>query len=308
MFKHLLVPLDGSSLAETALPAAAYLAQLLAARVTLLHLVERHPPSEVHHDRHLTNPAEASMYLEEIKQHIFPREATVECHVHTSEIDDVARSIVDHVGELTPDLIVMCTHGQGGVRRWLFGSKAQQVIALEKTPILLIPPTQPARPEFHCTRIVVPLDGNAEHEQGLRVATDLAQVCQAAQHLVFVIPTVDRLKGEDAATGRLLPHTMAAILDMQQEEAAEYLGCHIVTLRKAGLTVTAEAARGDAVTAIVTAIKNTQADLIVMGTHAKTGMDAFWSGSLTPTIVGRSPVPLLLVPIHQQTNSGQERS
>lgn len=301
MFKHLLVPLDGSSLAEQALPAVTYLAQLLAARVTLLHLVERHPPSEVHHDRHLTNAAEASAYLEEIKQRAFSGQVTVECHVHTSEIDDVARSIVEHIGELAPDLIVMCTHGHGGLSRWLFGSKAQQVIAQEKTPILLIPPTPQAKPEFQCTRIVVPLDGNAEHEQGLRVAIELAQVCQAAQHLVFVIPTVDRLKGEDAATGRLLPHTMAAILDLQQEEAAEYLGCHLVALREAGLTVSAEVARGDAVTAIVAAVKNAPADLIVMGTHAKTGMDAFWSGSLTPIISDRSPVPLLLVPIRART-------
>jgi nucleotide-binding universal stress UspA family protein len=301
MFTHLLVPLDGSSLAEQALPAAAYLAQLLPARVTLLHLVERHPPSEVHHDRHLTNPADAQVYLEDIKRRAFAGSVPVECHVHSSEIDDVARSIVDHIGELAPDLIVMCTHGQGGVRRRLFGSKAQQVIALNKTPVLLIPPTPQLKPEFHCTRSVVPLDGNTDHEQGLRVASQLAHLCRAALHLVFVIPTVDRLKGEDAATGRLLPHTMAAILDMQQEEAAEYLGCHIVNLREAGLTVSAEVARGDEVTAIVAAINRTQADLIVMGTHGKTAMDAFWSGSLTPAIADRSPVPLLLVPIHAET-------
>ena len=301
MFKHLLVPLDGSALAELALPAAAYLAHLLPARITLLHLVERHPPSEVHHERHLTSAAEASEYLAEIRQRRFSGEAAVECHVHTSETDDVARSIVEHIGELAPDLIVMCTHGQGGLRRWMFGSKAQQVIALEKTPILLIPPTRQAGLEFQCARIVVPLDGNAEHEQGLRVATELAQVCRAAQHLVFVIPTVGRLKGEDAATGRLLPHTMAALLDMQQEEAAEYLGCHIVNLREAGLIISAEVARGDAVSAIVAAAKRTQADLIVMGTHGKAGMEAFWSGSVTPLVSDRSPVPLLLVPVRGQT-------
>ena len=303
MFKHLLVPLDGSSLAEMALPAAAYLARLLPARVTLLHLVERHPPSEVHHDRHLTNATEAAAYLENIKQGAFSGDVAVECHVHTSEIDDVARSIVDHIGELAPDLIVMCTHGHGGWRRRLFGSKAQQVIALDKTPILLIPPVQQAAPTFQCAHILVPLDGNADHEQGLRAATNLARVCQATQHLLFVIPMLEQLKGEGAATGRLQPHAMAAILDMQQEEAAEYLGCHIVNLREANLTVTAEVVRGDAVTAIVAAVKRVQADLIVMGTHGKSGMDAIWSGSLTPVISDRSPVPLLLVPIQPQIQS-----
>jgi nucleotide-binding universal stress UspA family protein len=301
MFQHLLVPLDGSSLAEMALPAAAYLARLLAARVTLLHLIERHPPDEVHHhDRHLTNAVEASAYLEEIRKRAFA-DVAVECHVHTSEIDDVARSIVEHINELAPDLIVMCTHGQGGWRRRLTGSKAQQVIALSKMPILLIPPAPEARAEFHCARILVPLDGEAEHEQGLRAATDLARLCQAALHLVYVIPTIDRLKGDDLATGRFMPHTMSVILDMLQEEAAEYLGCQIVDLREAGLTVTAEVVRGEEVSAIVAAAKRQPADLIAMGTHGKSGMDAIWSGSLTPVISDRSPVPLLLMPIRAKT-------
>lgn len=301
MFTHLLVPLDGSTLAEMALPAAAYLAGLTRARVTLLHLIERHPPGEVHHhDRHLTNAAEATAYLEEIKQRAFAN-LTVECHVHTAGIDNVARSIVAHIDELAPDLVVMCTHGQGGWRRRLFGSKAQQVITLNKTPLLLIPPAPENKAEFHCTRIIVPLDGHADHEEGLRAARDLGLLCHAALHLVYVIPTVDRLKGDDLATGRLMPHTMAAILDMEQEEAAEYLGCHIVELREAGLTVTAEVARGEAVKMILETTQRQQADLIAMGTHAKSGMDAIWSGSLTPVISDRSPAPLLLLPIHLET-------
>ena len=214
----------------------------------------------------------------------------------------MCRAASSNTRRIAPDLIVMCTHGHGGLRRWLFGSNAQKVIALEKTPILLIPPTQPSQCRsfsaraLSCRSTAMPITNRA-----CASAIDLAQVCQAAHHLVLVIPTLDRLKGEDAATGQLLPRTMTALLDMQQEEAAEYLGCHIVTLREAGLTVTAEVARGDAVTAIVAAVKRTQANLIAMGTHGKTGMDAFWSGSLTPVIADRSPVPLLLVPIRTHT-------
>ena len=59
MFKHLLVPLDGSPLAEAALPAAAYLAQKLGASVTLLHVIEQDAPQEIHGERHLTDPDEA---------------------------------------------------------------------------------------------------------------------------------------------------------------------------------------------------------------------------------------------------------
>ena len=67
----------------------------------------------------------------------------VERHVHGGEVDDVARSIVDHVAELGPDLIVMCTHGRGGLRGFMFGRIAQQVVGLDRTPVLLIPPARP---------------------------------------------------------------------------------------------------------------------------------------------------------------------
>jgi nucleotide-binding universal stress UspA family protein len=63
MFKRLLVPLDGSHLAEAALPAAAFLALKLNAVLTLVHIVERNAPEEIHGDRHLTNADEANAYL-----------------------------------------------------------------------------------------------------------------------------------------------------------------------------------------------------------------------------------------------------
>jgi nucleotide-binding universal stress UspA family protein len=296
VFKHLLVPLDGSPLAETALPAAGYLTQTLQASVTLLHLVERHAPTEIHHGRHLRAADEAQAYLAEVRQRTFPKTTPVDCHVHTTETSDVPRSMAEHTAELAVDLIVMCTHGRGHAHRWLFGSIAQQVIALSKTPLLLIPP-QPDRTAlvFQCDQILVPLDGQPDHEQGLRVAADLAQACRAAVHLLLVIPTLDQLKGEKAATGKLLPRTMTALLDMSEADAEAYLREHMHALQGYGLAVTAEVERGDAAIAIVDATRRMNASLIALGTHGKTGLDAFWSGSLTPTLTARSPVPMLLV-------------
>lgn len=298
MFKHLLVPLDGSPLAETALPVAAHLAATLDAGVILLHLVERNAPAEVHHAQHLRTSDEARAYLDQAARRAFPAGLQVESHVHTSEVSDVARGIVEHAAELDRDLIVMCTHGRSGPRRWLFGSNALQVIALGKTPVLLIPPGQSgSAPVFTCRRILVPLDGNPDHEQGLPVASELAQACQASVQLVLVIPKLGTLKGEKAATGKLLPGTMTALLDIEQPAAEEYLRGHLSKLQAADVPAMAEVARGDPVTAIVEAVKRADANLIVLGTHGKTGMDAFWSGSITPQISDRSPVPLLLVPI-----------
>src|SRR5512133_3182860 len=129
MIKNILVPLDGSRLAEAAIPAASRLAEALGAAVTLIHVIEHNAPQEIHGERHLTNPEDALQYLFGLAQQGFPANVHVNQHVHTSEVEDVARSIVEHAGEFAPDLIVMCAHGRGGFRDILVGSIAQQVIA-----------------------------------------------------------------------------------------------------------------------------------------------------------------------------------
>ncbi len=302
MFRHLLVPLDGSGLAEAAAPAAAYLAQALGASVTLIHIIEADAPAEVHGERHLAEPGEALAYLDAIKTRAFPPAATVECHVHTREARDVARSIVEHVDELAPDLIIMCTHGRGGVRDLLFGNIAQQVIGLGETPVLLIPPTRAdGAPSFHLERVLVALDGNADHEAGLVAAASLARACSAALALLMVVHTPDTLPWQGGATARLLPGTSAALLDLTQDGAVKYLRKHVAQLQASGLTATAEVQRGDPAESIVQSARRLQVDLITLGTHGRSQMGAFWSGSVTPRVAGRSHLPLLLVPVAEST-------
>ncbi len=302
MFKHLLVPLDGSRLAEAALPVATYLAQALNATVTLIHIIERDTSGEIHGERHLTTPDEARAYLNEIASRAFPADLQVACHVHTVQTDDLARSIVDHVDELAPDLIVMCTHGSGGLRDLLYGSLAQQVVARGSTPVLLIRPDElTATSSFVCRRLLVPLDGDPSHEHGLPAALVLARACAAELLLLFVVPTLDTLAGDQAATGRLLPGAMRALLELAQQDAAQYLARHMTALETTGLKVTAGCRRGEPAQTIVAAAQETGADLIVLGTHGKAGMDAFWTGSIGPKISSRARIPLLLVPVPKTT-------
>jgi nucleotide-binding universal stress UspA family protein len=298
MFEHLLVPLDGSRLAEAALPAAATLSEALDAQVTLIHVIERGAPPEIHGEQHLSDPTKASAYLGEVAARAFSAGVHVEQHVHTAEVNDVARSIVEHAGELGPDLVVMCTHGRGGVRTWLLGSIAQQVIALGATPVLLIQSDGvAATPDFACRRLLVPLDGNPDHEQGLVVASALAQACIADLHLLMVVPTLGALVGEHGASARLLPTATSAWLDISAESAGVHLHQKVIDLQALGLRATAEVCRGDPAGAIVRTAKGMEADLVVMGTHGKRGMDAFWSGSVAAQVCSRVRVPLLLVPV-----------
>jgi nucleotide-binding universal stress UspA family protein len=304
MFKHLLVPLDGSALAEAALPAAAYLAQPLGTSTTLIHVIEADAPQEIHGDRHLSQPDEARTYLESVAG-VFPAGLPVECHVHTLPASDVARGIVEHVDEFAPDLIVLCTHGSGGLRGLVVGTIAQQVIALGKTPVLLIHPS-PVHSRGRgqgwgswgpLHRLLVPLDGNADHERGLSVARGLAGACGADLYLLMAVHTSGSLTWQSAATARLLPSMTDAYLDLAQEEAVAYLRRCIEGFQGIGTEVAAEVQRGDPVDAIVKTAARVQADLIVLSTHARSQMDAFWSGSITPKVASRSPLPLLLVPV-----------
>jgi len=298
MFKHLLIPLDGSRLAESVLPSAVYLARVTGATVTLLHVIERDAPQEVHGEHHLTNADDACVYLGQVAERTFPPEMRLSIveHVHTVEVGNVAQSIVEHVGEFAPDLIVLCSHGSGGLRDFLYGSIAQQVIAIGKTPVLVIEP-EGKMPDAGYRRTLIPLDGNPDHEQSIPIVTDLVKACGASLHLLVVVPTPDTLTPQQAATGRLLPSTTNAILELAQEDAVAYLRDKRDQLKAEGLAVSAEVARGDPTAAIVATADRVSADLIVLGTHGKAGWDAFWAGSVTPKIADRTRRHLLLVPV-----------
>ncbi len=298
MFEHLLVPLDGSRLAEVALPAATYIAEITGADITLLHVLEENPPQAVHGDHHLTTVDEACAYLAATAERLSPP-VVVKEHAHPNEEHDVAHSIVTHAREMKIDLIVMCTHGRGNLRRLLFGTIAQKVIALGGTPVLLIPPLADdahVAGDFSCQRILVPLDGDPAHEAGLTTAAAMAALCGASLHLVMVVPTLSTLAGENSAAAKLLPVTAATILDMSEQQALEFLAAHQHRLETQGVTATAKVYRGEPAAAIVRAAQNVHADLVAMATHGKTHLDAFWSGSVTPKVSRSTRLPLLLVP------------
>jgi nucleotide-binding universal stress UspA family protein len=297
MFEQLLVPLDGSELAEVALPAADALAEILDAGVTLVHVIEKDAPPEIHGQRHLSDPAEAEDYLAEVANRAFSTGTRITWHVHTAATRDVARSIAAHVDELGPGLIVMCTHGSSGVRDWIFGSIAQQVIGRRKAPVLLIPPSSSDPPPFACRRLLVPLDGSTEHEQGLAVAAGLAEPCEAEIRLVCIVPTPGTLRGEETAAAMLLPMATAAALELDEAGAQHYLDRQVEELEEQGLWATTEVRRGDPTQVIVEAAQEEETDIIILGTHGKAGMNAFWSESVAPQVSSRTPLPLLLVPV-----------
>jgi nucleotide-binding universal stress UspA family protein len=299
MFKHILVPLDGSKLAEAALPVAASLAQTLKAPITLLHIIEQDAPAEVHRDRHLTNAIEAEAYLARVAKRNLLAKYKLDWHVHTAAVADVARSIVDHsADEFQPDLIILTSHGNSGMHDLFFGNIAQEVAAASGTPVLLIKPTK-ATTTFKMDHILVPLDNESVHDQALPIAQELAQAYGAQLDLLCVIPTLGTLSGEQAAAGNLMPTTTTAYLDIEQEIAQEHFQAHLDDFKKTKLPATAEIARGDPAPVIAKTADRLPADLIVFGTHGRAGFDAFWNRSVAASVARRTEVPILLIPLSE---------
>ncbi len=148
MFKHILVPLDGSGFAEAALPHALELAARFDSDVTLLRVVM--PPRmgdgalspdsanlliKMRDDTY----KEAIDYLQQQKGSL--RQQNFRAHYQVAESEDVAAEILSTIRGADIDTVVMCTHGRGGLGRWLFGSVATRLLQTAPVPVLVIRPT-----------------------------------------------------------------------------------------------------------------------------------------------------------------------
>ena len=299
MFDLILVPLDGSKLAEAALPAAAFMAQALKAHINLLHVIEQDAPEEIHRDRHLTDSVEALSYLETTAGLNFPPAVKVDWHVHTAKVTDVARSITEHsTGEGQAALIILTSHGNSGIHDLFMGNIAQQVASMGESPVLLIKPST-ASENFKLEHILVPLDDKSIHDQAIPIAESLATAFQAQLDLLCVIPTLGTLPGEQAAAGNFLPATTTAYLDIVEEVAREHFQSHLDEFSRKGISASAAIVRGDPAPMIARTGEKLQADLIIFGTHGRAGLNAFWNRSVAASVARMSEIPLLLIPLYE---------
>ncbi|HEY3366792.1 MAG TPA: universal stress protein [Symbiobacteriaceae bacterium] len=295
MFKHLLVPLDGSKLAEAVLSPTQVLATGSGARVTLFHVVEKNPPAQVHGEPHLTGVREAAEYLGAVAARLGAQGIQVDLHVHDEPHGDVALSITEHAAEYGADLIVLATHGSGGMREIVFGTIAQKVIGYGPTPVLVIhPDTAPT--VFDVTRLAIPWDGKPSHESALPIARELAKSLGARAHFVSVVPRRTDLGGTAAgAVGKLLPTATALLLEAREQEATQQMAALAAQWELEGVPATYRVERGDPAAMILHALKESKADLLVLSTHTKKGWSAFWAGSVAPRVMSQWRRATLLV-------------
>jgi nucleotide-binding universal stress UspA family protein len=302
---HILVPLDGSRLAESAVAPAITVAAQLGARVTLLHILERGAPPHVHGDRHLTNAGEAETYLNEIASRFANASVPVELHTHGNPEGDVAASIATHARGHRADLIVMCAHGRSGLRGWLFAANAQRVVRRSGAPVLMIRQERLSADQFAPRRLVVALDGTAEGEAILPAALAVAVVFGATIHLVFVVATLSTITGDRAAAARLLPAATSAALEQETDAGRRYLDRLMATLSQGGVQVTSAVERGEAARAVLAAAAQTEESLVALATHGRGGLAGLWAASVGSRVIANANGPLLLIGAR---DSGSPRS
>lgn len=293
LFGHLLMPLDGSRLAEVVLPVAFGFAAKSQAKVTLLHVLERDAPPTVHGQPHLRDASAAAAYLDAIAARYTGRGLGIDRHVHANEEHDVAKSIVDHAAELGADLIALTPHGSGDLRRWLIGSIAQVVLQRGQAAVLLVPAADQVTASFELRNLLVPLDGQSAAEAVLPIAQTLAANWEPRVTLVMVVPTLATIGGDRAMSARLSPIAAASALDYEERAAQEYLEQLAATWPEPRPVVAV--LRGEPAQMLLDVVEQSQPDLVLMSTHGRAGLAGLWAGSVATKVVTHATRPLLLV-------------
>ena len=285
----ILVPLDGSELAEGALPYASVLAQALRTHLVLVTVWEgtsgefgkRFPERVVELDESANEQYTA--YLHGLRDRL--------AHPETRVIvrgGDATTEILRAADETGARMIVLTTHGRGGIRRWAYGSNLSKIVAGSSVPVLSIGPHALERtgdvPSF--ARVIVPLDGSRFAEAALPVGTRLATALGARLSLIRVIPWAVQLYPYTAA-GTYVPELDSAL----ESEGAEYVSAQAKAL---GADVDGYTERGDPADRLMEFIEHERIDLVVLSTHGRSGLARLALGSTADRLL-QSRAPVLLV-------------
>jgi nucleotide-binding universal stress UspA family protein len=288
MSSVILVPLDGSLLAERALPYAERLARAGSRRLVLVRAVELFlPDGEACIESEHPMLAEAQKYLEDLAKGLMSSGLQVGC---TVPYGSPSEQILASIHSYHPDFVVMGTHARSGFGRWLHGSVADAVLCHSSSPVVLVPShlTEPAA-SIRGARLLVPLDGSPLSEAVLPWVARVATETGAEVVLARVVPFQDSL----------YPGYIQVVppADVEQlNEARAYLSAVAEQLMATALPVRTRAEVGaDPGTTIARLADEECADMIVMGTHGRSGVVRFVLGSVANGTLRHARVPLLLI-------------
>ena len=287
MIERILLPLDGSQLAERALPYAVRLAAMTGARLILMHaavpsVIPKAPSFSVEAFARKLKAGETAMPASALEG------IEIEAVTHDIFAGREFEGICQTITEQQADLLVMSTHGHGGIGRLIFGSVAEQVLGASPVPVVMVTAScERAWSADAPLRILIPLDGSQFAEEVLEPVSNLATALKAELVLLGASGPLEYGYAESAMAVR-------TGFDAALREARTYLEGVAARMQAAGHTVVVEAEAGRPSAVIEGVTQRRHIDLIAMATHGRSGLARVALGSVAGDVLQQSTVPLLL--------------
>ena len=270
--ERIVVPLDGSKLAEIALPYAEEIAVRTGRDIVLLSVIEFADPT---YRTYLKKTADitksnTSRYAEKTDS------KEIEVFITTRD-GNPAESIVDFTNKWGHNLIIMATHGRSGIGRWAIGSVADKVVrAVNKSSVFLVRGNKAGpdvRQKHLLKKVLVPLDGSVPSQSIIPFINHLATRLSLELTFFHVAPEDDR----------------------QEIDAHTYLKAQCGELENQGVVASCEVRTGSPADSIIDVADELGVDFIAMSTRGKNS-GAPWSiGSVAQRVLLGGNTPLLLV-------------
>ena len=300
MLGTVLVPLDGSTFAEAALPIAAKLVRTAQGR---LHIFVAHqavvpvvgmwemvgPPEQLNEEQRRWETA----YLSETAAGLGQvGDGPVRTH-HTD--GRPGEGICEEAGEIGADLIVMATHGRGALGRMWLGSVADFVVRHTTIPVLLVHPERDSKPSpgIALQGILVPVDLSAESEAVLDAVLTITKLTQAHVTLLHVVQLLFEVSEPT------LPYPIPVdpvIINQLRTDAESRLERLAERFRQRGMGVSTRVVIGaSAAGAVLDALEEPGFDMVAMTTHGTRGLRRFLLGGVTDKVIRGARKPVLVL-------------
>ena len=282
--QEILVPMDGSTEAESVIPYLRDLAPKFGSRVHILGVGIGRKTRRVNRliEDYITRTAN-KLHSDNIKAEPVIRYGVA------------ADNILDYTAEKEIDLIIMATHGRGGITRWWMGSVAEKVISEATAPVLLVRSQRSGRSgttqKLNFPRkILAPLDGSDIGESAVPYAEAIAAKSGASICLLQVIS----LPGTVEANV-LGGHDWRKFVKAMEDAGENYLKTVAKRLGSKNTKVMYEVLTGDPADKIVEYAADKGGSMIAMSTHGRTGIARWVLGSVADKVLHGAGIPILLV-------------
>ncbi|MFB6096128.1 MAG: universal stress protein [Haloferacaceae archaeon] len=286
MFDRVLFPTDGSEAATAALEYVATLARAEDATLHVLNVANTNRYSTVRIQGSIldTLVEDGEQIVDEAVEELPTRELSVVTDVLQGVPDEVVLEYADHHDV---DLIVMPTNGRRGLERFLLGSVTERVLRQSEVPVLTLRPGDGTTRAYPPERVLVPTDGSTGADAALDLGIDVVGSHGGGLRVLSVVDT--ETLGLDVRS--------EVQIDELEGNADEVVSAAVERAEGAGVEdVSGEVRAGPSVAdEILEFVADAEVELVVVGTHGRTGVERHLLGSVAEKLVRRSPVPVVTV-------------